>query len=119
MTAHALSVCWLCAVIDRAYKENIPRLHQLVRLLLLKQLRFDVLERFELDGIAAGIQEKHGGLFAGLPAEANTGFDDESHTGLFQLARELIPNWKFQNCAEVRHRNIVIVDDIRVLHWRR
>jgi len=86
--------------------------------LLLKELRSDVLKCFELDGIAAGVEEKHGRLFAGLSAKTNAGLDDESDTGIFQLARELIPIRHLQHRAEVRYRHIVIVDDIRVLHGR-
>jgi hypothetical protein len=38
-------------------------------------------EGFELEGVAGGIEEEHGGLFADLAFEAGVGLDDEFDFG--------------------------------------
>ncbi len=41
----------------------------------------EVGEGFELEGVAGGVEEEHGGLFADLAFEAGVGFDDEGDVG--------------------------------------
>ena len=38
-------------------------------------------EGFELEGVAGGVEEEHGGLFAELAFEADLGLDDEGDVG--------------------------------------
>src|SRR5690349_19965369 len=69
-----------------------------------------ILERLELERIAAGIQKKHGRLLARLVLEAHVRHDDELRARLLELARELFPFGHWKDDAEMPHRNLVTVD---------
>jgi hypothetical protein len=51
----------------------------------------EVGEGFELEGIACGVEEEHGGLLAGLAFEAGIGLDDEGYVGGADAVGQLLP----------------------------
>ena len=53
----------------------------LERVYLLCEELADVGEGFELEGVAGGIEEEHGCLFANLTLEADAGLDDKGDAG--------------------------------------
>ena len=73
----------------------------------------DILKRLEFDRIPTGIQEKHRRLLARLTLETNVRFNYEMDIRRLQSLRKTSPGIEVQYGAEVRHRNVVIVDDIR------
>jgi hypothetical protein len=81
--------------------------------LLSEQLFLDVLESFDFDGIAAGIQEEHGALFAGLAFESHVRLDDERDLRTAQFLLEDIEVEEIEDRAEVWDGNAVTVGDVR------
>src|SRR5271170_2142134 len=51
----------------------------------------DVGECFELERVACGVEEEHGGLFADLALEAYVGLDDEVNFGLTETLCQCFP----------------------------
>lgn len=79
-----------------------------------EQLRFDILKGLEFQGVAAGIEKKHGGLFARLPLEADVGLDDEFDVVFAQSIREGLPAVHSKDDAEMRDGDAVTIDGIHV-----
>ena len=74
----------------------------------------DVLGGFEFEGVAGGVEEEHGCLFARKAFEADIGFDDEFDTFFFQAPFEPVPVFPIQYDSIVRHGYIMTVDGIVV-----
>ena len=79
--------------------------------LLGEELFLNVFEGFDLDGVAAGIQEEHGALFAGLAFESYVGLYDKWNARFTQLCFKDVEVEKIEDGAEMRDRNAVTVDD--------
>lgn len=79
-----------------------------------EQLRFDILEGLEFQGVATGIEEKHRGLFSRLSLKADVGFDDEFDALFLQAIRQGLPAVHRQYDAEMRNGNAVTVDGVDV-----
>ena len=75
-----------------------------------------MLKRLELDGVAGGVEEEHGGLFAGFAFEANVRFDDEVGAGGLQAIGEFMPLLHGEHDAEVTTGDVVAVDLRRLCH---
>jgi hypothetical protein len=82
-------------------------------ILFCKEL-IDVLEGFELEGIAGGVEEEHGRLFAGQAFETDIGFDDEMDGSGFQPAFEVVPFVPVEDYAIVWYGDIVTINRIGV-----
>ena len=74
----------------------------------------DVLEGFELEGIAGGVEEEHGRLFAGQAFETDIRFDDKMDGPGFQPAFEVVPFVPVEDDAIVWYGYIVTVYGVRV-----
>ena len=74
----------------------------------------DILERLELQRIAGWVEEEHGGLLAGLAAEANVRLDDELDTLREDALGEYFPVGHLENDSAVGDRYPVAVDGIVV-----
>tara|TARA_R110002095_G_scaffold189660_1_gene167305 strand:+ start:22369 stop:22830 length:462 start_codon:yes stop_codon:yes gene_type:complete len=79
-----------------------------------KQLGLDVAECFEFQGIAAGVQKEHCGLFAGLAFKSEIRFDDELDFVRMQFFRQRLPAIHRQDNAEVWDGNAVTIDGVDV-----
>src|SRR3954467_13304424 len=66
-----------------------------------EELRLDILECLELQGIPGRVQEKQGGLLARLTLEADVRLDDKLHAVLFQPLSQPLPVAHFQHDAKV------------------
>jgi hypothetical protein len=74
----------------------------------------DVLEGFELEGIAGGVEEEHGRLFAGQAFETYIRFDDEFDGSGFQPAFEVVPFVPVEDDAIVWYGYIVTINGVGV-----
>src|SRR6202034_2705072 len=74
----------------------------------------EVGEGFELEGVAGGVEEEHGGLLAGLAFEAGVRLDDEGDVGGADALGQLLPVGGSEDDAEVGDRDVVAVDEIAV-----
>ncbi len=72
----------------------------------------EVGEGFELEGVAGGVEEEHGGLFADLAFEAGIGLDDEVDVGRAGAFGELLPVGGREDDAEVGDGDVVAVDRV-------
>ena len=81
--------------------------------LFCEELILNVLEGFDLDRVATGIQEEHRALLAGLAFESHVGLDDEGNLRVAQFFCKDVEVEKIENSAEVRYRHTVAVHDIR------
>src|SRR5690606_16148523 len=72
-----------------------------------------VLEGLEFEGVARGVEEEHGCLFAGLAAEADVGFDHEGDARRPEPVRQRMPVVPVEDEAEMGNRNMVAVDLVR------
>jgi hypothetical protein len=79
--------------------------------LLCKELA-DIGEGFEFEGIACGIEEEHGCLFADFAFEADVGLDDKSGSGVAETLGESFPLLHREDYTEVRDGDVVAVDGI-------
>src|SRR6266851_2362349 len=84
-----------------------------VRSLLGEQLT-DVGECLELESVAGGIEEEHGGLFACFALEPDVGFDDEGDACAAQTIGKPLPCRRGQDDSEVRNGNVMAVDGVVV-----
>src|SRR5471030_1055323 len=74
----------------------------------------NVLERLELQGIAAGVEQEHRRLFTHLALEAHIRFDHELRALRTQPFGQGFPVFPAQHHAEMRHRNVVAVHRVGV-----
>jgi hypothetical protein len=74
----------------------------------------EVGEGLELEGVAGGVEEEHGGLFAGLAFEAGVGFDDKFDIGRADAFGQLLPVGGGEDDAEVGDGDFMAVDWIGV-----
>ena len=74
----------------------------------------DVLEGFELEGVAGWVEEEHGRLFAGQAFEADIRFDDKMDGTGLQPAFEVVPCVPVEDDAIVWHGYIVTINRIGV-----
>jgi hypothetical protein len=72
----------------------------------------EVVEGFELEGIACGVEEEHGGLLADFALEACVWLDDELCFGGLHAGGERVPVFGGEDDAEVRDGNVVAVDRV-------
>jgi len=68
-----------------------------------------ILEGLELQGIAAGVKEKHCRLLPDLALEADMGLDDEADPCCGQLVSQLLPFGHRQHHAEMAYRHVVTI----------
>src|SRR4030095_7576787 len=83
-------------------------------LLLREELISNIAKCLELNGISAWVQQKHCRLFPDLSLESRVRFYDKSDAGRAQAFGELIELRNFQDSAEVRHRYVVAIHNVRV-----
>ena len=74
----------------------------------------DVLEGFELEGIAGWVQEEHGRLFSGQAFETDIRFDDEMDGSGFQPAFEVVPFVPVEDDAIMWYGYVVTINRIGV-----
>src|SRR5579859_1461789 len=77
-----------------------------------EQLRLDILEGLEFQGIARRVQEKHGRLLACLAFEPGIGFYDELHAGSLHALRQCAPLLRPKDHAEMRYGYALPIDGI-------
>ena len=75
-----------------------------------------MLKRLELDGVAGGVEEEQGGLFAGFAFETDVWLDDEVGAGGLQTLGEFVPLLHGEHDAEMTAGNVVAVDLRRFGH---
>lgn len=68
-----------------------------------------ILERLELERIAAGIEKEHRRLLADLALEAHVRLNDEVDAGRDELLREGVPLRHGEYHAEMAHRHLIAV----------
>ena len=73
-----------------------------------------ILEGLEFEGIAARVEQEHGGLLANLSFESNVRFDHKFGTERLEALCQRFPFFPSQDDAEVRNRNVVPVDRVAV-----
>ena len=71
-------------------------------------------EGFELERVAGGVIEEHGGLFADFAFEADVGFDLEVDAGVTGAVGQGLPDGHLEDDAEVGNRDGVTVDRVGV-----
>jgi len=74
----------------------------------------EVGEGFELEGVAGGVEEEHGGLLADFALEADVGLDDEGDVGGLDAGGERLPGVHGEDDAEVGDGDGVSVDGVVV-----
>lgn len=91
--------------------------HALTR--LLREDLAHVLEGFELKGVAAWVEQEHGGLLANLAFESDVGFNYELGSEVSQAFCQGFPLIPLQDNAEVRSRHVMAIDRVaqRILEW--
>ena len=78
----------------------------------------DILEGFELEGVAGRVEEEHGGLFAREVFEADIGFDDKFDPAGFEPAFQLVPVFPVQYYTIMRDGYVMTIDGIMVQTFR-
>jgi hypothetical protein len=82
--------------------------------LVCKQLTW-IAERFEFQGIARRVQEKHGRLLPGLTLETNVGLDHKCDARCLDLLGENMEFIPVQHHAKVGHRHVVTIHRVVML----
>ena len=90
---------------------HAPDVHAQGALVLREQVR-GVGHRLELERVAGGIEQEHGGLLTGLAFEADRGLDHELDVRQPEPFRQGLPFVHRQHQSEVRHRHVLTVDGI-------
>src|ERR1700730_17689698 len=79
-----------------------------------KQLRGNIQERLEFEGIAGRVTDKERGLLARCVHEPGAGFDDPIDMVLPESRRQLRPLRRFEYHAAVRYRHGMTVNQVAV-----
>ena len=74
----------------------------------------EICKRFEFEGVAGGVEEEHGGLFADFALEAGVWLYDEGDACGFQSLRQGFPVGLGEDDAEVGDWNIVSINCVAV-----
>ena len=89
-----------------------------MRSLLLRKQILNMLKRFEFNGVAGRVEEKHGGLLAGFVFEADVGFDDEFGAGGLHAIGEFIPSRTRLTPTKLLHqRHPALRDEVVANQW--
>src|SRR3954469_14005424 len=75
-------------------------------------------EALELECVAAGVEEEHGGLLSGLSRVADSGLENEGNPGLAEAIGQRRKRIPFQQRTEVRYWHLNAVHLPGTLGWR-
>lgn len=75
-----------------------------------------VAKRLELERVARGVEEEHGGLLSHLSRKSNVGLDHEFDPGPTETIGQCVPDRALEQTAEVGDGDSIAVDRVRGDH---